>query len=254
MINDAYDDKTEAIITPELYYGRRDKICDICVITFSNAVRTSILETFQCEQIAALPTTNGNIPIHKFVYKNMEVAFYMTLVSSTAAGTCIEEAHCFIGATKFIMFGSCGALNNEITAGNLIVPTEAYRDEGFSYHYAEASDYIKIENANFVAETLAELDVPYVMGKTWTTDAIYRETRSNMEKRKAEGCIAVEMECAGLQAVCNFRNLDFFPFLFSGDMLDLPVWERRILGCDEEKAHQLQNFYIALEIALKLSK
>ena len=45
------------------------------------------------------------------------------------------------------------------------------------------------------------LELPYVMGKVWTTDAIYRETRNLVEKRKSEGCIAVEMELAGMQAV-----------------------------------------------------
>lgn len=46
-----------------------------------------------------------------------------------------------------------------------------------------------------------------------------------MEKRKSEGCIAVEMECAGVQAVCDFRGLELYNFLFSGDLLDAPEWE-----------------------------
>ena len=35
--------------------------------------------------------------------------------------------------------------------------------------------------------------LPFVKGKTWTTDAVHRETRDNFEKRKKEGCISVEM-------------------------------------------------------------
>ena len=31
-----------------------------------------------------------------------------------------------------------------------MVPTDAYRDEGTSYHYAPASDYIEIKNADVV--------------------------------------------------------------------------------------------------------
>lgn len=252
MITETFDDKTEAIINPDSCYGKRNKICDICIVTFSNIVVENILADFNCTQIASIGSVNGNIPIFKFVYKGKEFAFYMTLISSTGSGTCIEEAHCLIGATKYIMFGACGTLNKEITAGKLIIPTHAYRDEGFSYHYAKAKDYIEIRNSKKIAQVFDKLGLPYVMGKTWTTDGIYRETRGNMEKRRLEGCIAVEMECAGAQAVCDFRGLEFYDFLISGDLLDAPEWDRRILGGGEERGHQLSNFYIALELATRI--
>lgn len=47
-----------------------------------------------------------------------------------------------------------------------------------------------------------------VMAKVWTTDAIYRETTAKLEARKKEGCVAVEMELAGVQAVCDFYEWD----------------------------------------------
>lgn len=46
-----------------------------------------------------------------------------------------------------------------------------------------------------------ELGINYVEGKTCTTDAFYRETEHNREKRVAEGCLCVEMECSAAQAV-----------------------------------------------------
>ncbi len=252
MITDTFDMTTEAIISPEKFYGISNTLCDICIITFSNQIVAEILNQFPCEKIAEIQSANGSIPCFKLNYKGKDISFYMTMIGSAGAGTCIEETHCLIGATKYIMFGACGCLNKEITAGKIIVPTDACRDEGLSYHYAKASNYIKIKNAEFVAEFFKKSGIPYVTGKTWTTDAIYRETRSNMEKRKAEGCISVEMESAGVQAVCNFRNLEFYNFLISGDLLDSPEWDRRILGDAEERTHQVKSFYIALELALKI--
>ena len=41
----------------------------------------------------------------------------------------------------------------------------------------------------------------FVKGKTWTTDAVHRETRGNFEKCKAEGYISVEMESVVVQAI-----------------------------------------------------
>ena len=109
---------------------------------------------------------------------------------------------------KFVVFGGAGCLNKEIAHGKVMVPDWAYRDEGTSYHYAPAADYIRVKNAPLVARFMEENGIPHVLGRTWTTDAFFRETRDNMQRRKAEGCISVEMECAALQAVCDFRGYE----------------------------------------------
>lgn len=77
---------------------------------------------------------------------------------------------------KYIVFGGSGCLNKEIAHGKVMIPTEGYRDEGTSYHYAPASDYITIKNADVVATFMKENEIPFVKGKTWTTDSFYRET------------------------------------------------------------------------------
>lgn len=51
---------------------------------------------------------------------------------------------------KYIVFGGAGCLNKEIAHGKVMVLTEAYRDEGTSYHYAPVSDYITIKNADML--------------------------------------------------------------------------------------------------------
>lgn len=252
MITDAFDSISEAIISPEQLYGVQQSPCDVCIATFSQQTITDILATFSCEKIAQIESVNGAIPCYKLNYKGKEIAFYMTMVGSAGAAACLEDARCLLGSKKFILFGSCGCLNQEVTAGKIIVPTDAYRDEGLSYHYVAASDYIKLKNADVVAAFFRENEIPYVTGKTWTTDGVYRETRGNMEKRKAEGCITVEMESAGLQAVCDFRKLEFYQFLIGCDLLDSPEWDRRILGEAGEHAHQLKGFYLALELALNI--
>lgn len=45
---------------------------------------------------------------------------------------------------------------------------------------------------------------------------------NNFEKRKADGCISVEMECAAIQAMCDFRGMDLHMHLTCGDLLDAP--------------------------------
>lgn len=248
MLTETFD-QSEEILRPGLFYGEREKLCDSCILTFSAAAIEYALKTYPCEQRAAIESTGGTIPVYVMEHQGKQVAFYQSMIGAAAAGGCLEEARCLTGASHYIMFGSCGCLRSEVSAGKLIVPTRAYRDEGLSYHYAPAGDYLPLPNAGRVASFFEREGLPFVTGGTWTTDALYRETRANMERRKAEGCLAVEMECAGLQAVCSFRGLKYYAFLFGGDLLDAPAWEARLMGGHRERDCQLEGFRIALAFA-----
>lgn len=47
-----------------------------------------------------------------------------------------------------------------------------------------------------VVSCLKQMGIPFKTGKTWTSDAIYRETPDMIALRRNEGCITVEMEVA----------------------------------------------------------
>ena len=102
-----------------------------------------------------------------------------------------------------------------------------------------------------LGEIFAELNLPYATGKTWTTDALYRETRNNMKKRRAEGCIAVDMECASVMAVGQFRGVPVYQFIYAEDCLDGEVWDRRTLGNVPATTRE-RYLRIALEVASRL--
>lgn len=249
MITDCYDINSEPIISLKDFYGEPKHIADICLIIFSKEIHTHLLETFDCEPIAELIACNGNAPVYKFNYKGRDIAFYLTGIGSAVASSWCYEAHWQTGATKFIMFGSCGSLDREKTNGRFIIPTESYRGEGCSYYYAPPADYISIKNSDKLAAIFDELAVPYVQGRVWTTDSMLRETVGLVAKRREEGCIAVEMELAGVQAVCDFYNLELYDFLEAGDVLEASGYE--IEGLHNAN-HDFGKLYIALEAALRL--
>lgn len=249
-IEKSFDDKSEALITPEKIYGNHKKIADICIITFSHAVHDRVLKTYSCKKVANSGTANGKIPIYYIEEKN--ILFYLSPIGSAVAGTVLDEVRCLTKACKFIVFGSCGILDENKCSGKIIIPTEAYRDEGFSYHFEKAADYIEISKSPVLIKILNDLHIENISGRTWTTDAIYRETVNNKNVRKSEGCICVEMECAGLQALCNFRGLELYQFFFGGDLLGDINWSRGTLGTNTEKSNQINCFELALEIAEKI--
>lgn len=249
MIIDSFDNKTEPLMSLKDFYGDKKKIIEICLVIFSTKIYEYILNNYECEIIGNVKACNGEYPIYKFNYEGKVLGFYLTMIGSTMASQFVIEVSWITGASKFIMFGSSGSLNKKITANKYVIPKEAYRDEGMSYHYAPASDYIMIKNHSIVKKIFDELHIPNVEGKIWTTDAFLRETKGQIAKRKEEGCIAVEMEIAGVQSVCDFHNLDLYSFIVTGDILFEENYE--VDGLHNAN-HNLDKLFVALEIAKRI--
>lgn len=246
MIIDSYDVNSEPIVKLEHFYGEKRHLVKKCILLFSKIIYEYMLETFPCRQIAEVSACNGNIPVWSFEYEGETIAFYLTPIGSTLAAGTLAEVNHLTGASIFIMFGSCGSLNKEATDGKFIVPTQAYRGEGLSYYFAKPQDYIKIKNADKLVEFFTEWKLPYVQGRVWTTDCMLRETVNLVNKRKQEGCIAVEMELAGVQAICDFYKFELYNFLVSGDVLIEGSYETDGLSAAN---HDLDKLFLALQIA-----
>jgi purine-nucleoside phosphorylase len=165
MLKDFFDDKTEPIVRIEEFYGEQKHIVDKCLIIFSKVIYDHILKEFKCDKIGALGACNGEIPIYCLEYKGEKIAFYLTGIGSAMAMGSCYESHWQTGATKFIMFGSCGSLDPEQTTGKFIIPTQSYRGEGASYYYAPAADYIDIKNCDELEMIFQKLKTPYVKGR-----------------------------------------------------------------------------------------
>lgn len=159
-----------------------------------------------------------------------------------------------MGLKKLVLFGNCGVLDRSIEDCGIIIPTRAIRDEGSSYHYAAAADFIDVNRMyrDVFRQVLADCGYPYVEGTTWTTDAPYRETVDKVRRRKAQGAICVEMECAGMQAVADFRGVDFFQSFYAGDNLDHSQWQPRSLSGHVRLDDKSKIALLAFELAAKL--
>ena len=256
MITETFDNASKAIITPVqtipqevIDLGHKANI-RVIIMTFSYRLINALIEDGLIEVIderIQVGSAAGHSPAYRI--RNTDVGVVLTGIGAPLATAIAEELRVVFGCNKFIVFGSCGALT-DLPEGKIILPDEAYRDEGTSYHYAPAADFIKIRNADRLAEIMDELEIGYVLGKTWTTDAFYRETVNNKEKRVEQGCICVEMECSRLQAMCDFYGAQLYQFVYAADSLDTD-WSRRILGIMEMDS-RLKYFYVAWEIAKRI--
>ena len=247
MIIDSFD-TSEAIIGPESFRPS-EYYADTAILTFSNEILDAILKRYPYEQVSVINSVNGPKPVMLVNADGISFILAVIGMGSAIAATEVIELNCYAGPDKFILFGSSGSLDEAATKGRFVIPTEAYRDEGLSYHYAPPADYIKIKNAAFMEELFKELGLPYVTGRVWTTDALYRETREQIAKRKADGCIAVDMEIAGVQAVCDFHGFELYDFLQTGDVVDQAEYTPDGL---HEANHSTDYIDIALQVVKRI--
>lgn len=248
MITDTFDPNSPAII--QLHPAENRLKCDACIVTFSDVIEQYVLNRYPCREFAQERNACGPVPVYSLEYKGCTLAFYKTLIGAPAAVGLLEGVAMLVDTNKFVVFGGAGCLDREIAHGKVMIPDRAYRDEGVSYHYAAPADYIAVRNAGIVAEFMESQGIPSVTGGTWTTDAFYRETQANFQRRRTEGCISVEMECAAFQAMCDFRGYELYYFLTSGDLLDAPQWDPRQEGDSPAGTqHDATHFDIAAELA-----
>lgn len=245
-----YDNTSEEILQPSLIYPKIQGFPEVAVATFRLKTAEMAAELFDGEVIGTL-YAGFSIPIYKIHYHGKAIAIYFTPMGGPIAVGLLEEVIA-IGAKKAVFFGSCGTLDRNLPAETLIVPTAAYRDEGTSYHYMAASDYVEVPTAGKLCGILDELHEPYICGKTWTTDGLYRETRKNMQARRQEGCITVDMECASVMAAGSFRGAEIYQYLYTEDNLDDEAWDARTMGKILRSTHE-RYLNIALEIACRVS-
>ncbi len=136
------------------------------------------------------------------------------------------------GVKSVVAFGTAGSLDGSTLPHNIIIPTAAIREEGVSYHYLPDSEEVAQDEASIeiLKKEIQKHDLEFMLGKTWTTDAFFRETADKAKTMKAKGCVCVDMECAALIAVCQFRKIDFAQFLISFDNLEADHNHRDVYG------------------------
>lgn len=222
-----FDSTPEAFIEPSKII-RAEDLPEHCVICFFKEVLDKIIAENGARVAVENKWEDGPHCIYEISYQNQRLAFFHPGVGAPVAAGLLEEAIAF-GCKKFIACGGCGVLEKDIAVGHIIVVSSAVRDEGVSYHYLPPGREVTANQhgVSALVKTLESRGVPYRVGKTWTTDAPYRETAKKIASRREEGCAVVEMESAALIAVAQFRGALFGQALYGGDDLSGMEWDHR---------------------------
>lgn len=121
----------------------------------------------------------------------------------------ITEILCAGKVETIIRAGSCGALDEKIKVGDIVLATGVVRGDGVTPYYVDKK--FKTVSDKGVTEILEKAalanDAKIHKGLMWTTDALLRETREIVEGAVKEGAIAVDMVTSALLTIAQLKGV-----------------------------------------------
>ena len=199
-----YDPERTALIEPRRMVAPVEMPAH-CVLCFFQEAIDRLHHQGALQVITHLTTTMGRHPIYAWHCNDRPVALVQPGMGAPFAAALFERVIA-LGCRTFMACGSAGVLDQRIAVGHLIIPTAAVRVEATP----RAIDAL--------VHTLTVANIPFRLGKTWTTDGVHRETPAKIALRKTDGCLTVEMEAAALFAVAQFRHVALGQLLYGGMM------------------------------------
>jgi len=254
MLLEMFDNASPAVLDPKAFKQPVPGMPRVMVSCFASTTFERMLDGLHAVEVGESKSANMAYTVYKAEVEGIPLAFQMAAVGAPSCVANLEEVYA-MGVETVILFGNCGVLRKEIADCSIIIPTAALRDEGTSYHYAPASDEIAV-NPKYTQDfldVLAAHGVSHTMGKCWTTDAFYRETRDKVAARREAGCVCVDMECSAAAAVAQFRGKEVFQFFYAADNLDAETWDERSLSKHSRLEEKDRVAKLAIELALRIA-
>ena len=250
MVLHEFDEAIRSTFEPDEVVSPVAGMPKIGVTCFSGKLMDRLITAFDAQVIAHCSGGNGKLPVYRIRYAGRELALFLSRIGAPACVVQYEELFA-MGLERLVVFGTCGVLDASIASLAIVIPDAAVRDEGTSYHYLRPSREVPVNPKHREAfyALLESHGYSYVTGKVWTTDAPYRETRDKVARRRAEGCVCVDMECSAIAALAAFRGKDVFQFFYAADNLDSAVWDKRSLGNAADLNDKEKIGLLAIEFA-----
>ena len=142
-----------------------------------------------------------------FTDKGIEFGIVGNAVGASFAVLVAEEM--FVsGCELLISMTSAGQIVRQGQPPYFVLIEKALRDEGTSYHYLPPAPFVAIDPMlkECLKGVFEDLQPPVFTGTTWTTDAPFRETETEIAYCHSEGVLGVEMEAAALYAFAQAKG------------------------------------------------
>lgn len=220
----------------------------------------------RCEKIASYLENAYQVASHREYctwsgYLDGEkVSVTSTGIGGPSSAIALEEL-VKIGADTFIRVGTCGGMQPEVLAGDVVIATGAIRMEGTSKEYMpiEFPAVANFDVTTALVESAKDLKQPYHVGIVECKDSFYGqqmpeimpvgyELENKWKAWIAGGALMSEMESAALFTISSFLKVRTGTVSFV-----LQNQERRRLGL-EDKGADAENVDAAIRVAVRAIK
>jgi uridine phosphorylase len=202
--------------TPEFQFPK------YCILGFYPALAQHCRRKFSAMSFD--PVHRGH-PYLAFRHLGLPMAFIHPGIGSPIASAVLDETFA-LGAETCIFIGSAGTLAAGFHRGDVFLPVRAVRDEGTSFHYDAPARHAFPDPSltGAIRNTLDLKKIPFREGTTWTTDGVYRETRSKVRRLREEGCLTVDMEASALFSVAGYYGRRIAGIFLTWDSISGDAW------------------------------
>lgn len=170
----------------------------------------------------------GDVPLYLYRENGHAVTLCCGFGFGGPATVSFLEILAASGIGRVVSLGFAGALQESLGVGDTVICTKALRDEGTSYHYLPPQRYaLPSENlTRRLKDALSEARKgEFHAGPSWTTDASFRETASQIRRYREEGIYTVEMEAASVFAACAYRKIEAAALFSVSDVFEMDEWK-----------------------------
>ena len=158
-------------------------------------------------------------------YKGVKISVMASGMGMPSIGIYSHELYKFFGVQNIIRIGSAGAVSKECGLRDIVAGIGACTNSDFGRQYGldgSISAVCNYDLLSIAAKTAGKKEIPLKIGSLYSSDTFYDDTRSSLDWGKM-GCLAVEMEAAGLYmtamrlgmralAICTISDLCYEPF------------------------------------------
>jgi purine-nucleoside phosphorylase len=182
------------------------------------------------------------------LYRGREISIQGTGMGIPSTAIYLHELIRDYGVKRVIRVGTCGAIQQELSLGQIIIATTADTDSSAVQHYTVKQQLptpnpILLRAATDLAPTL---NISVQTGSIFSTDLFYTEDSHRYEELTRKNVLAVDMETSMVYAMANYFAVESLSILTVSDN----ILTGKALTAKDREQQTTEMLRFALEIAV----
>lgn len=131
-----------------------------------------------------------------------------------------------LGVKEILFVGLAGSLQEEVLPGDIVLCEESICADGTSPHYT-SKELVRADKklTARLARALQTQKLNFHVGRNWSTDAIFRETKKEIKHYQKNHVLTADMETSAVLAVCARRKIPCACAFVISDCLGGANWQ-----------------------------